>query len=265
MFEVLEVKAEEFIGSVFETPNGGILKLVSVVGKDKWGKPLFGCACSICHEDKELYSDLFISTAANLRAGQVSCGCSPKSTRHTEQQNIIRVIRKASEKNITFHGWANEYTTMIKTKCDLSCHVCGYEWGTTTINNLLNSDRGCPSCAKTGYDPSKSGTFYIVEWTNEETNKTWIKYGITNRKPQTRFTQQKQNTTNQYMVLSLNYFDDGSIPPLLEQLLKPLKDKYPSGITKETMPNGYSETLSPESLEELYKTILPYKNNNKEK
>lgn len=252
-------KAEEFIGSEFVTPKGGMLKVVSVVGKDKSGHALFGCTCTICSLDKELYSELFISTAGHLRKGQVPCGCTTKP-KYNEQQNIIRVIRKAKEKNVTFYGWSNEYSTTIKTKCNLECDTCGYDWGTTSINSLLNDNSGCPSCAKTGYDPSKSGTFYIVEWANN--NKAWIKYGITNKKPQTRFTNQKRNTSNTFKVLSLHYFEDGSIPPELELLVKPLKDKYPSGITKEIMTDGYSETLSIDAKEELYKTILPYKNNN---
>lgn len=248
-------KAVDFIGSEFITPKGGFLKVVEIVGRNKSGNALFGCHCSICHEDKELYPDLFVSTASNLIKGKVPCGCA-SNPRHTEEQNIIRAIRKCKEKNITFNGWGNEYSKVIKTKCNLECNVCGFEWGTTNINNLLNHDCSCPSCATSGYDPSKSGTFYIVEWANN--NKAWIKYGITNKKPQTRFTQQKRNTTNQYKVLSLHYFDDGSIPPELELLVKPLKDKYPSGITKEQMPDGFSETLSIDAKEELYKTILPY-------
>ncbi|WP_324034494.1 hypothetical protein [Aeromonas caviae] len=256
------MKAEEFIGSEFVTPRAGVLKVVEIVGKTKSGNALFGCHCSICSLDKELYSELFISPASNLREGQVPCGCAAKP-KYNEEQTKIRVIRKAKEKNITFHGWSNEYTTVIKTKCNLECDTCGYEWETTNINSLLNNNRGCPSCAKNGYDPSTPGTFYVVEWNNN--NKTWIKYGITNRKPQSRFTEQKRNTSNTFKVLSLHYFDDGSIPPELERLVKPLKDKYPSGITKEQMPKGHTETLSIDAKEELYKTILPYKNNNKEK
>ncbi|MFQ2597983.1 hypothetical protein ACK3Z9_03400 [Aeromonas caviae] len=255
------MKAEEFIGSEFVTPKGGMLKVVNVVGNNKWGHALFGCHCSICSLDKELYSELFVSRADHLREGKVPCGCA-SNPQHSEQQNIIRVQRKAKEKNIAFHGWSNEYTTVTKTKCNLSCGNCGFEWVTTVINNLLSSNVGCPSCVNFGYDPSKSGTFYIVEWTYN--NKKWIKYGITNRKPDKRFTEQKRDTVNQYKVLSLHYFDDGSIPPELEQLVKPLKAKYPSGITKEQMPNGHSETLSPDSLEEIYKIVLPYNNNNKE-
>ncbi|MBQ4672288.1 hypothetical protein [Aeromonas dhakensis] len=254
------MKAVDFIGSEFLTPKGGVLKVVEIVGK-QGSAALFGCSCSICSLDVELYPELFVSKASNLRKGQVPCGCA-SNPQHTEQQNIIRVVRKAKEKNITYHGWSHEYSTTNKTKCNLECDNCGCQWETTRINDLLNTDSGCPSCAKTGYDPSKSGTFYVVEWTNQETK--WLKFGITNKNPNKRFTNQKRNTTNQYKVLSLHYFDDGSIPPILEQLLKQLKDKYPSGITKEQMPDGHSETLSIDSLEELNKIIHPYKKNNKE-
>lgn len=251
------MRAEDFIGSKFMTPKGGVLKVVAVVGKDKSGHAFFACNCSICSLDKELYPELFVSQTSSLRRGKIPCGCG-FNPRHTEQQNIIRVIRKAKEKNITFNGWSNEYSTVLKTKCNLSCGVCGYQWETASINRLLNSSDGCPSCASRGYNPSKPGTFYVVEWTNEE-NKKWIKYGITNRNPIKRFTQQKRDTPNTYKVLSLHYFDDGSIPPNLEKLVKPLKDKFPSGIAKEQMPDGHSETLSLDAKEVLYKLLLPYK------
>ena len=170
-------KAEFFIGSEFITPKVGVLKVVEIVGKNKWGDALFGCHCSICHEvDPELYSELFFSTASDLKNGKIPCGCA-KTPHHTERQNIIRVTRKTKEKNITFNGWANEYQGVMKTKCDLSCEICGYQWKTTSIRELIKNNNGCSSCAPSGYDPSKSGTFYVVEWTNIDGIK-WIKYGI---------------------------------------------------------------------------------------
>ncbi|WP_164672839.1 GIY-YIG nuclease family protein [Aeromonas hydrophila] len=251
------MKAEDYIGSEFVTPSGGIIKLVEIVGKGLKGRSLFGCTCSVCSEDKELYPKLFVCRIGNLTSGHIPCGCSSRHT-YNEEQNIIRVIRKVNEKNITFHGWANQYTKINKTNCDLSCNICDYRWSTTRASNIINQGVGCPSCAKTGYDSSKAGTFYIVEWTNN--HKQWVKFGITNRNPKTRFIQQKSNTTNTYKVLSLHYFEDGTIPPELERLVKPLKDKYPSGITKEIMPDGYSETLSLDGNEELYKILITYNN-----
>lgn len=130
---------DNFIGQEFVTPKGGILK---VVGKSE--KSLYKLSCSICSEDKELFSDpVFYSYRFSLKDGSIPCGCG-LSPKWNEQQNLIRAKRSVKD-SISINGYSEEYkgnTTRIECVCKIDNHVWYPE-----IRHIINKESGCPRCS----------------------------------------------------------------------------------------------------------------------
>ena len=100
---------DDFIGSTFPTPAGGILTVVGCDGRrnSNSGK-IYQVSCSICSLDVELFgSGLFYSPKGSLTHGSVCCGCSvaPKWTLH---QYELRLKRSMIGSKYTFVRWADE-------------------------------------------------------------------------------------------------------------------------------------------------------------
>lgn len=55
--------------------------------------------------------------------------------------------------------------------------ACNHHWK-PKISNILYNNTGCPKCAKSGFDPSKNGTFYI--FLLEKDGRKGLGFGITN-------------------------------------------------------------------------------------
>lgn len=140
-------KVDSFIGSTFPTPIGGTL---TVTGKIKHlikGRPcIYTTKCSVCSEDKELFSEEFSSAKGDLKRGRVPCGCA-LNPRLTQDQYMVKVIRKCEERD-----YAVQHLSVIwkghKTKLHLKCSIDSTEWSTTTIERLLKDTGGCPTCAR---------------------------------------------------------------------------------------------------------------------
>lgn len=69
------------------------------------------------------------------------------------------------------------------TKVIITCPIHG-NWEQTPDNHLQG--RGCPSCAKKGFDQNKPGILYYLKITTDN-NKVLYKIGITNRSVNERF------------------------------------------------------------------------------
>lgn len=129
---------QEFIGTTFPTPKGGVLTVTGVVGKSG-SHALFGLECSICSKDIELWPEGSIkSKKGHLVNGRSPCGCSDR-TQWTESQTKLRVQRECSKRGYVFHGWGGEYKGN-NTFLDLENPYTGNRWDSTNINSFM---RGC--------------------------------------------------------------------------------------------------------------------------
>lgn len=100
--------------------------------------------CSICSKDTELYgAGYFKAIKYRLSINQLPCGCSKKHV-HTKEQYKILCKRKADELGYKFLGFPHNWDK-INTSVSMSCPEHG-DWHTSTINMLLNGERGCPQC-----------------------------------------------------------------------------------------------------------------------
>ena len=150
-------------------------------------------------------------------------------------------------------------TENIWWKCKtISETPCGYEWLTTVGSrasprkDMASRGTGCPSCATSGYDPSKIGYLYIHQYSDGIIN--WLKCGITNF-PQQRYRRLKWSAEKSNIgitELDIYRFDDGYNALNCEkELLKQNKYKFDSGYDIE----GKKEFFTAESLEIIIKIV----------
>ncbi|WP_447824336.1 hypothetical protein [Aeromonas salmonicida] len=129
---------------------------------------------------------------------------------------------------------------------ELKCH-CGHVWQPRLSNFLGPLKTGCKYCAKRGYRASIPGTFYVVKWTHPETNKSYLKYGVSNT-PKSRLKSQAKLTEYVPTVLYESEFKDGSIPWKLEGICDVRRDELYGRknyvVSKDDFPDGYTETMN---------------------
>jgi hypothetical protein len=107
-------------------------------------------------------------------------------------------------------------------------------------SDVDKGETGCPTCAVYGYDPSKPGTFYALDFV------TFIKYGITNDLPR-RLNEHKKN--GKFTISFTKLFENGIRAQMIEsQIKQTLGGNF---VTKEICPDGYTETLCPSKLKDL--------------
>lgn len=94
---------------------------------------------------------------------------------------------------VKFIKWHDKYKGS-KSHMIVAC-VNGHVWNANP-NNIIYGMQGCPSCAKTGYDPSKTGTLYALR---SECGK-YVKVGISN-KPKQRHRKLKMSTPFKFNII----------------------------------------------------------------
>ena len=126
--------------------------------------------------------------------------------------------------------------------------VVDHIWETTI--NKRTSGRGCPMCAKYGFNRSKDALFYIRK-INLDNGKEALKIGITNNMDGDREKQQIRNvngsvTTIQRVKVS------GEIALIIERLCKRYFGRK-GFLTEEEFPDGFTETIkySEENLNKI--------------
>jgi len=114
----------------------------------------------------------------------------------------------------------------------------GHRWEATIANRTFG--RGCPSCAKGGYDPNKPGYMYLMERTGEQ------QIGITNV-PDDRIGHHRDNG---WSLLELTPAADGHAVRTLETLLRRWL-KAEIGVLPGTAENWSTADLEIRSLRAL--------------
>lgn len=138
---MLTKNQQKFIGNKFNTPRGGVLTVVGMVGK-RGKTALFGLECSICSKDKELWpTGSIVTTKHRLASGGVVCGCA-KKTFWTKQQYETLVKRECERRGYVFNEFAGDWKGK-DTKLKLHNPVKGNTWE-STIHNFIDHGRGCP-------------------------------------------------------------------------------------------------------------------------
>lgn len=120
--------------------------------------------------------------------------------------------------NIRFIRWESGYKGS-DSKAVFRCEIDGCEWAASSYH-LVNRKSGCPKCAKTGYDPSKQGTLYILR----SACGSMAKIGISNRY-KARFIELKYATPFDWSCIELIHSDDGAFIAKIEKELHQLTEQ----------------------------------------
>ena len=105
-----------------------------------------------------------------------------------------RIEQINSLEGIEFVSWVDGYSNCYS-KANVKCTSDGHGWR-ASIHNLVNGGKGCPKCAKTGYNPSKTGTLYALR---SECGR-YLKIGISN-KPKQRHRKLKMSTPFKFDIV----------------------------------------------------------------
>lgn len=113
--------------------------------------------------------------------------------------------------NIEFVRWENGYEGSYS-KAVCRCLTDGCEWP-AVVNNLVNNGRGCPQCAKSGYNPEALGTLYILR----SICGGMIKIGISNNYKR-RHAVLKRKTPFNWSCIELLHGDGATIAEFEKEL-----------------------------------------------
>lgn len=186
----------------------------------------------------------YLTSLASIKAGRGCAKCAGNA-RKTESEALSDVTKEAKKyENITVLGFDGGYNGSYSKNLRLLCSNCGVY--TTYERNFL-SGCSCPGCAEYGYKPKKQGTLYIQRL-NKGNSCIGIKFGITNRKTSDRVKQQSQLSKFDHEIFYELTLQDGQKILELENRIKEAMKGKTSYISKEDMPDGYTETVAPSEL-----------------
>lgn len=137
-------------------------------------------------------------------------GCPECAVKRTIIPAHVREQQINDLPNITFVRWADEYRNNTS-KATVRCSD-NHEWS-ARVDSLLSHGKGCPSCAKTGYDKTKDGTLYILR----SDCGSMVKIGISNNHAQ-RHRELKRVTPFDWACIELIH-GKGSLIAKLEKYL----------------------------------------------
>ncbi|WP_097758711.1 GIY-YIG nuclease family protein [Escherichia coli] len=140
-------------------------------------------------------------------------------------------------------GYVNNSSKIIM-KC-----VCGHQY-TVTFTNFMKGRR-CAKCASHGYNIGKSGHLYVQHI--PEVNA--IKIGITNRAPEQRKRQHELESKLEHRIVFSWEFEDGSKAKRIEDEFKRKYKDRMKFVSKEVMPDGWTETLPADILPTFLKEV----------
>lgn len=164
--------------------------------------------------------------------------------RHSKLYRLKQITQVCELEKLEFLGFVDTWkgnTTNIKIKCH-----CGHNWN-LSLNNFINHNRRCPSCSKHGYQVLKPGTLYIQKLTNED-SFVCVKFGITNKETHERMRNQSRVSKFDHEIFYELTLQDGQKILDLENKIKEAMKGKTSYISKEDMPDGYTETVAPSEL-----------------
>lgn len=222
----------------------GNLQTLHYAGRDSRGKHQFACLCDC--------GNYCLVTSVNLNETTVGCGCLKSSKGlllATESRRInLKDTEEWIEQNTPYFVICNNVPA-TRAKWTLYCKEHGVF--KANLNLVKRGVVGCPVCRTGGgYKRNKEGILYVHR-VYKESEPICIKFGITNYEISRRKRGIEWSAGNSVTLEPIFIFkdEDGSFIHNLEQQIKSVfKTKV---VTKETLPSGYTETVSLEDEESL--------------
>lgn len=195
-----------------------------------------------------------ITSITNKKYGCPKCS---NMYRPTEKEALNSCMEVCKKFGYTPLGLVDGYIN-VESRFEYECPIHGKH--NVSYNNFVGKNTACPSCAPSGYNPDKQGSIYVVRW--RDSTKSFLKFGITNRKVISRLSQQAWKTDYKFELIWSATFENGRIPLILENSIKN------SGIIigvvdKSEFYDGFTETTFIENLDTI-EEILTHQLNNLE-
>jgi hypothetical protein len=190
---------------------------------------------------------LVISTPHSIKGGTGCIICWGHSPEQAKKDFETKVLKR---------GWSfsSDYKYVNSTsKVSL---VCSENHPHKIAPSHFKNDRGCPTCSGSGFDPTIPAFFYIQSLSINKVISSY-KFGITNLDPKIRMNSQARDSNFDHKLTSVFYDEYGYKIQVLETELKQRIERF--FVDSNDMPDGHTETISSENLNELLKLINKYK------
>jgi hypothetical protein len=231
-----DIRRHEWVGKKRITEDGATQTILRECGRYN-----LYYLCERCNRDLELNPTLFKITKTSWTKGTYACSCAKVGVYRTKAQYELLCERACEGTGKPFVGFYGEWKD-IRTKAARLCCEHGI-WATSGIDKLISKDpSSCPECGKGGYKREKGATLYLVNWSDDLTGDSIVKFGITNCKVSRRVNNQKLKTSLSPKVLHTFTHDDGGLIADIESELKQIYKVYLT-VHKDLLPDGYTEAF----------------------
>lgn len=210
-----------------------------VVGSSK---EKFTVTCNVCQHSWRVTFPYF----CYRDRGCPSCA---DQKRYTDDEYIERVNQVGIFKNLIFKRKVNQDKLRIDSKVVLECLHCSSEWE-SMLTNIIHGKYTCPNCARRGFNPCRPAHLYILKVEDSDDSVVCYKYGISNIIDRRLENLNIYNKDFNIEHLCSWFYRDGRLAKEHENLLH---KKFGSFMSKSDMVDGYTETISPDKLYELFK------------
>lgn len=215
----------------------GMLQVHHYAGRNSRSKHQFACECNC--------GNWCLVTSVNLNETTVGCGCLQQAKWQSAAADKRRISVEDTEK------WILENTPYLPI-CDNKegtrsrwTFYCKSHGVFSAKLNLVKTDSvGCPVCRPgNGFKSRFKGTLYLHR-VYKHGEPICLKFGITNTKVERRKYNIELNSGNTVTLETLFTYEnsDGGFIRNLETSIK--KEFQTKVISKEVLPDGYTETLS---------------------
>lgn len=199
------------------------------------------------------------SNFINIGHGCPKCGKETGSSKLRNTNAVDLVKSRCDELGYYFVSFPDGYVNW-KSIFEYMCPSHGLQ--TCQYNAFMSAKTKCPKCTgNRGFQKDEKATLYIVKWTNSN-GDCWFKFGITGKEnPEKRMKQQvslHKRTMNEILTYEIRYmcsWDDGNIVYSLEREFVEIQNKYGTYCNKEMMCDGFTETITLESVKDLQEAI----------
>lgn len=200
--------------------------------------------CSKCFYSWEVFN---YSYFCNTDRG---CPCCAKQQRYSDGEYEERINQVGLINKFRFHSKLNNAKLRQHSRVNLRCMTCEYIWD-SILSNTLSGKYSCPNCARRGFNPFRSSHLYLLK-IGTPSGSVFYKYGISNNIKK-RLENIKAASPDSLINLAATwFFEDGGFCRDVESLIK---NKFTSYATKDTLPDGYTETVGEEFLGDLFEYI----------
>ena len=230
----------EPLGGSYKTKVGktfGNLTVISYAGENERGKTVYKCKC-VCGK-------ILLKNTGNLRAGiKSSCGCQMNQSLRTPLEEMKNRVTSKTRYAVVSSSelWSSTWV--------LSCPDHG-EFK-IRYSSVQTGKSFCPNCRSFGFNPTKAATFYINSIKDKTGSTVAYKYGITSQVISRRLRQIEKDSD----LFVVNEFNIGLLGEDAQLLEKYFKKNIPSNyLSKDILPNGFTETVSPYQIINIVKII----------